>query len=115
MSLRDQMLEAGSRVEMATVDCTDLGVGKVRLRTLTGAMAEAYTRELSSSEFRATARSRAVLVACCVVGEDGKPVFTQADVPQIAEWNHLLLDRVFYAAFQHNRLGQEQQVTLEGN
>ena len=115
MSLRDQLLQAGQQINIATVDCTDLGAGKVRLRTLTGAMAESYTRELASTDYRATARSRAVLVQCCVVDDAGSPVFTQADVAEISQWNHRLLDRVFFAAFEHNQLGKEQQVQLEGN
>lgn len=115
MSLRDQLMKAGLNRPISTVDCSDLGAGKVSLRVLSGAEADKYMQELIKQDYRSGARSKATLIALSVVSESGENIFTLEDVPEIEGWQRPLLDRLYVAAFSHNKLGVADQAALEGN
>jgi hypothetical protein len=115
MSLRDDLMKAGSARPLVSVSCSDLGAGTVWLRVLTGAENDEYMKVLMANDYKSAANSRATLVALCLVDEAGTSIFTLADVPALMQWQRPLLDRLFTAAFNHNKLGVNDQVTLEGN
>ena len=73
--------------------------GTVRVREMTGDQRTKYeqlTLKRSESDGEASADNiRAIVVAACVVGEDGAPMFTQEDVAALGGRNWRALDRVF--------------------
>lgn len=61
------------------------------------------------------ANTRAKIVARCVVGDDGQPLFTSADVTVLGEKSGAALDRVFTVASRLSGLGEKDVEELAGN
>jgi hypothetical protein len=97
---RDQILTAHD-LDTEDVDCPEWG-GTVRIRSLTGEERDRFEAscliERDGKQSTNLENMRARLVALSVVGEDGKPVFTGADVKRLGMKNAAVLDRVFEAA-----------------
>jgi len=97
---RDEIL-AAMDLPTEDVEVPEWG-GTVRVRSLTGA--ERDTFEASVVEMRGkrvethTDNIRAKLVAAACIGEDGKRLFTEADVEALGGKSASALDRVFGVA-----------------
>ena len=76
--------------------------GTVRVRGLTGTGRDEYWASLTvqrgNTQVIDSANATAKLVARCVVGEDGEPLFTQRDVSELGERSGAALNRVFEVA-----------------
>jgi len=97
---RDQILKADD-LPSAEVEVPEWG-GTVRVRGLTGTGRDEYwaslTVERDGQQVVDSANATAKLVARCVVGEDGEPLFTQRDVSELGERSGAALNRVFEVA-----------------
>lgn len=97
---RDAILAADDR-EYEVVPCPEWG-GEVRLRSLTGAERDAYEQSLVQTRGKSREmnlrNARAKLVALCAVDENGKRLFTDADVNALGKKNAKPLDRLFDVA-----------------
>lgn len=118
-----KLLSRDAILKKATLPTEDVSVpewgGTVRVQALTGAQRDAY--EASMVEQRGKERKinmrnvRAKLVALSVVDEQGKRVFTDADVQALGDLNASALDRVFSVAQRLSGLSKEDIEELAGN
>jgi hypothetical protein len=114
---RDQILNAKDlRTEPVAVP--EWG-GEVAVRMLTGTERDAFEASLFVGEGQERrqdmANVRAKLIARTVVGDDGKLVFTEADIAALGEKSAAALDRVFTVAQRINGLGAKDVADLAGN
>lgn len=105
---RDQILGAQD-IAYETVSVPEWG-GDVRIRSMVGTERDAYETSIfvtsANGERRLETRDmRAKLCALCIVGEDGKSLFTQDDVEALGRKNAAALDRVFTAAQRLSGIG----------
>jgi len=106
---RDAILAADDR-EYEVVPCPEWG-GEVRLRSLTGAERDAYEQSLVQTRGKSREmnlrNARAKLVALCAVDENGKRLFTDADVNALGKKNAKPLDRLFDVARRLSGLSED--------
>lgn len=106
---RDAILAADDH-EYEVVPCPEWG-GEVRLRSLTGAERDAYEQSLVQTRGKSREmnlrNARAKLVALCAVDEDGKRLFTDADVNALGKKNAKPLDRLFDVARRLSGLSED--------
>lgn len=103
---RDEILAADDRV-VEVVDVPEWG-GEVYVRSLTRAEVRPFTE---------TGEDLAVgtLVSVAVCDEDGRPLFTEDDVPALEKKSLRALNRVVAKAMEINGLGGEQAEQVLGN
>lgn len=80
--------------------------GDVRVRTLTGAERDAFEMAVFTMRQKAgtAINIRALLVALCVVDDEGKRLFSERDAVQLGAKSAKALDRVFSVAQRLNGL-----------
>ena len=118
MSLsRDEILGADD-IAYTEVDVPEWG-GSVRVGAITGAARDRWELFLLNNRDaggkQIGANIRATLVAECAVDDEGKMLFTAADVVALGDKSGAALDRVFAAAKRHNRLSAADIEDLEKN
>jgi hypothetical protein len=103
---RDAIL-ASTNGSVTTVDVPEFG-GSVCIRTLTGRERDALERWfLLHKENPGTTMLRARLCAMGASDEKGVRLFTDADVPILAEKSGTALERIATAVLRHNLIGVE--------
>lgn len=109
---RDQILSA---TDLPTRDVpTPEWGGTVRVRTLTGRERDAFENRVSGRGGNLV-NVRAYLASLCVVGEDGKPLFTAEDVKALGEKSAVALDRIFDVCMELNAMRKADVEREEGN
>jgi hypothetical protein len=95
---------------------------QVRVRAFDLATRQAYYKpvmgiEPQSDEMRAAVAEihGARLAVFAIVDDEGKPVFTEADIPALLKKNPKALDRIVAAASRLNGLGAQAQEQAAGN
>jgi hypothetical protein len=76
--------------------------GSVFVRALTGGERDKLERMISKDDV-----SRASIVALCVVDDEGNRLFTENDIPALADKNGSALERIVSAALSFNMLTDE--------
>lgn len=118
---RDSILKAHDRsteeVRVPEWADSETGADTVLVRALTGRErdqfeADSLVRVQGQMEVDPR-NARARLVALCVVGEDGKPLFTRDDVAALGEKSAAALDRIFAVASRLSGLGADDMKELE--
>ena len=114
--LNRETILAAQDVQYETVAVPEWG-GEVRVRAISAAARDdleqaAYAAHTAKQPFR---NMRARMVALCVVGEDGKPVFTGQDIETLGEKSAAALDRVYAAAARLNAITDSDIKELEKN
>ena len=110
---REAILKA-SDLKTQDVNVPEWG-GSVRVSCMTGAARDAWEQSLVKGGKATLENVRANLVAATVVGEDGKPLFTSADVAELGSKSAAALDRVCKAAQKLNRLTDSDLEDAKGN
>lgn len=114
---RDDILKAED-IGTETVSVPEWG-GEVLVRGLTGRERDTFEADLlvrRGGQMEVDPRNaRARLVALCVVGEDGKQLFTRDDVAALGEKSAAALDRIYEAAARLSGLSEKDQKELEAN
>ena len=81
--------------------------GAVRVRTMTGAERDAFGKSMLGADGKVDpANYRAKLLAKCIVGEDGKPLFSEADIEAMNSKSNAAIERVFKAADRLNSISE---------
>jgi len=116
---RDAILRlAQDRATLPTRDVPAWG-GVVRVRGLTGTGRDEYEASTmvwrNGKAYPDTENARAKLVARCVVGDDGEPLFTQQDVHALGELDGLTLNKVWEVAMELSGLTEADMEELAGN
>ena len=95
--------------------------GSVMVRGLTGAQRDAYESSLMIGKGKSRdvnlKNARAKLVVLCVVDEDGRRLFTDADVAALGDKSAAALQRIFDAAQKLSGLSDQdiEELTGESN
>lgn len=113
---RDQILGV-TTLKFEDVPVPEWG-GVVRVSEMTGTARDAWEQSLVPSESGGApniANIRARLVAQCVVGEDGKPLFTERDAAALGAKSAAALDRVAKVAQRLNGLTKDEVDAAVGN
>jgi hypothetical protein len=117
---RDAILTA-SDIQTEEVAVSEWG-GSVLVRGMTGAQRDAYEdASLSMPDKKKQTRAfiyknaRARLVAWSVVDENGKLVFSDADIPRLSEKSAAALQRIFNVAMRLSGISEEDIEELVKN
>lgn len=93
--------------------------GTVRIRMLSGYERDKFEEsnfvQKRGKQVLSLENIRARLVSLCVVGEDGKRVFSDLDVMALGRKSSAALDRVFEAAKKLNRFSEDDIEEMVGN
>ena len=93
--------------------------GTVRVKGLSASQRDAFETASVSGQGKNVnvnfANIRARLAALCIVGEDDKPIFTDADVRKLGEKSASALSRVFDVCSRLSGIGAEDIEELAGN
>lgn len=107
---KEQILQAGD-LKTQTIRVPEWG-GDVIVKTMTGKEREDYEVAVRGTNNR---NIMAHLCATCLVGGDGKPLFTLDDVDALAAKSGAALARVFQVVLKLNYMTGEDLEILEKN
>lgn len=107
MALSREAILAAQDVKVEEHDVPEWG-GAVWLKVMSGADRESYEAPLvAAKEGETPPHVRANLLARTLCGEDGKTLFSPADIELLEQKNSEVLNRLFLAAAKLNRLGKD--------
>lgn len=89
--------------------------GDVFVRMLTGGERDYFESSINDARASGNTNIRARLASMTVCDESGKRLFSDSDMPAIAQLSAAALDRVFEVSARLNRLRKEDIDELEGN
>ena len=89
--------------------------GSVFVRTLTASERDQFEDRVLADKKTTKRDIRALLAVASVCDEQGKPLFTPADVPQLGRKSAAALDRIFDVAMRLSRIGKQDVEELEKN
>lgn len=113
---REQILAADD-LPSKEVEVPEWG-GSVKVRSITAKDRDEFEQALIAARQAkrvAPENVRARYVAACIVGEDGKPLFTAKDVEALGQKSFAALERVYQAATELNALSDEAVEDLAKN
>ncbi len=114
---REQILGAQD-TQQETVPVPEWG-GEVIVRGLTGTQRDAFEESMYTGRGKDRkenfANLRARLTVLCIVGEDGKPLFSVKDVEALGNKSAAALDRVFEACQRLSGLAKKDVDEIAGN
>lgn len=111
---RDAILAAQDR-KTVDVEVPEWG-GTVRVQSMNGAERDAFGSSLVTPDGKQNlAHYREKLLVACVVGEDGKPLFTLNDLEALGAKSAVALKRVHDAADALNTIGPDEIAAAEKN
>lgn len=120
MGLREEILGQDDLPSRA-VAVPEWGGREVRVKSMTGAERDAYEldiyaeREAAKKESRKPRNVRARLLVRCLVGEDGKLLFGEADIEALGAKSAAALDRLYDVARTLNGYSEADAKALEKN
>ena len=90
--------------------------GEVIISTMTGTARDAWEQSISSGDGKPNiANIRARLLSYCAVDEDGKRLFSEADVDALGTKSGAALDRCVRVAQRLNKITEEAVKESRGN
>ncbi len=93
--------------------------GDVRVRMMTGTERDAFEASIFDSKGKDSKINlknlRAKLIVLTTIGDDGKKIFTDADIENVGAKSAKALDRVFAVAQRINGIGQKEVDELTKN
>jgi len=111
---KDQIL-AASDIKTEEVHVPEWG-GTVRVSTMTGEARDRFESACVTDDGKANVSNvRAKLVASSIVDEDGRLMFTDADIEQLGHKSAAALDRVFEVAQRLSRVSASDVEDLAKN
>jgi len=113
MLTKEQILQAND-LKREVVFVPEWG-GEVTVRTLTGEEKDAYEMAMYAGGKKDLSNIRAGLLARAIVGDDGKRLFTDAEVQTLGRKSASALDRVYSAAARLSGISKEDEKEFEKN
>jgi hypothetical protein len=111
--LSKEQILAANDLKYEDVPCPEWGEGVgVRVVVLSGTERDALEVDL---DWKALNNIRAQVAARCVVGPDGKRLFTDADTAALGKKSGVALNRVYDACMKINKLRKQDVEGLEKN
>jgi hypothetical protein len=115
MMLTREAILGAQDLKTVDVEVPEWG-GTVRVRVMTAADRNAFGASIVMEDGKTDHAQYAVkMLVRCLVGEDGQPLFTTADLEALNQKSALALKRVFDAADALNALGETQVKEAEKN
>lgn len=118
MMLTREMILTSKDLSFEIVDVPEWG-GEVKVTTLTGTERDAFEASLidqkRSGNTVNTKNIRAKLVSMACVDEEGKRLFTPADIEALGSKSASALDRIFVVAQKLSKLTEADMDELQGN
>jgi len=111
MLTREQILAAND-MEYGEVDVPEWG-GKVRIRTISSKARQDF-QKMVGKDGKVAPDFMENLVVAAVCNEEGKPIFTPADVKALSEKSSIVIDRIFTEVCRLNGLSQEGRDEIKG-
>lgn len=107
-----EIANAKDAAKFERVDVPEWGADAyVNVRVMTG-----RERDLMESQFKdSTVGIRAWIAANCICDDDGKDLFTDADIPMLEKKSGAALSRVLKVAMRLNGLSEESVKEMEKN
>ena len=100
---KDEILGAQD-IKRVEVDCPEWG-GSVMIQSMNGTQRDAFDAWCVANKPN-NMGMRAMLVMLCAVDQNGRPLFSETDLPMLQEKNGDVLTRLFMAAHDINSLGR---------
>lgn len=97
---REQILGSGFRSEVVKTR-----IGKTRVRVMSGAVRELFEKSINKSAEDCTVRARWMRMTVC--DESGKLMFTDDDIPVLAQLDYDILMPIFTEALRINGMAPE--------
>lgn len=113
MLTKEQILQAND-LKREVVFVPEWG-GEVTVRTLTGEEKDAYEMAMYAGGKKDLSNIRAGLLARAIVGDDGKRLFTDAEVQALGRKSASALDRVYSAAARLSGISKDDEKEFEKN
>lgn len=110
--LTKDMINSADDREVVEMEIPEWG-GTARLMVLSGAELDRFEMLYTDPEKLKETSVRAYLVAACLVDEDGKRIFSAAEVHQLARRNGAVLARVFTKCIELNKVGDVEDKAAE--
>jgi len=118
MLTAEEILGADDKPVSDPIPCPEWG-GYVRVRTLSGEERDAFelknTIQGEHEKYGFLRNMRADMVALCACDDDGKPLFTRAQVAALGKKSCIALNRVFDVARKQNGWTKEDVKEMEKN
>lgn len=106
---------AAEDLKSEIVDVAEWG-GSVKVRMLTGAERDAIGAELIGADGKPDMRTyRLRMVAACMVGDEGAPLFGQDEIADLGRKSAAALQRVYEVAERLNTINPQAIESAEGN
>lgn len=113
MILNREQIAAAQDLKHEDVPVPEWG-GDVRVRVMTGVEREAFGASLIGPNGKPDMKNYKLgLVATCMVGEDGRPLFGLDEVQFLGEKSAVALERVFDVAQRLNGVGDAAKAAIE--
>jgi hypothetical protein len=109
---KEAILKADDK-KMVDFDVPEWG-GAVKLRVMTGTERDRFESEFVNGN-KSVDMVRAKLVAKCLCDEEGKRIFSEAEIPTLGEKSAAVLDRLFSECMKLNRFSKEDVDDLAKN
>jgi len=114
---KEQILKAED-LKSEIVEVPEWG-GDVKVRMMTGVERDNFEASIFDAKGKDSKINlknlRAKLIVLTVIGDDGKKIFTEADIENVGEKSAKALDRVFAVAQRINGIGQKEVEELTKN
>lgn len=114
MPLDRQSILAASDLQTETVPVPEWG-GDIIIRTLTASARDLADQVLKGADDEGNGLQAARFIAACAVDEQGQPLFTEADITQLAGKANHVITRVFRACLRVNGIGKGAVETARKN
>ena len=113
--LTKEAILAAQDLKSEEVEVSEWG-GSVTVRSMTGVQRDAFGASLRSADGMLNLDNyRAKLLVRCLVGEDGSPMFTDADILALGGKSSAALDRVTLVAERINLMSPDAVEKAEKN
>jgi hypothetical protein len=113
MALSKSAILAAEDKKMIDHEVPEWG-GSVKLRVMTGTERDRFESEFVNGN-KSVDMVRAKLVAKCLCDEEGKRIFSEAEIPTLGEKSAAVLDRLFSECMKLNRFSKEDVDDLAKN
>jgi hypothetical protein len=110
---KNQILAAKDEV-VKTISVPEWG-GEVCIRAMSVGERDRYENEFIRNKDKGVENFRTKFLAACLCDEDGKRLFTEADIPELSKKSIKVMNRVWHEAMSHNALTNDDVEEIAKN
>lgn len=114
MALNKEQILKAKDLKTIEVEVPEWG-GSVRIQTMTGEARQQFQEALNVPKGKLPKNMMEALLVACLVDDTGGPLFSAADVAELAKKSSLAIQRVWESAAELNGLTDKSVKALEKN